>query len=74
MTHGLMERVAALELEIASMRGSDWHKDALRYRALREKLVYQKSGPNYGWTMDELLPGDDRDAAVDALVRQQWAE
>ena len=40
--------------------------DAARYRCLREKLVYQKSGPNYGWTLDELIPGDERDAAIDA--------
>jgi len=44
-------------------------KDAARYRWLREKLVYQKSGPHYGWTLDELIPGDERDAAIDAAMK-----
>ena len=54
-------RIAALEAERDGLA-----KDAARYRWLREKLVYQKSGPHYGWTLDELIPGDERDAAIDA--------
>ena len=54
-------RIAALEAERDALK-----QDALRYRWLREKLVYQKSGPHYGWTLDELIPGDERDAAIDA--------
>jgi hypothetical protein len=57
----LIERIAALEAERGELK-----QDALRYRWLREKLVYQKSGPHYGWTLDELIPGDERDAAIDA--------
>ena len=55
------QRIAALEAERDALK-----QDALRYRWLREKLVYQKSGPHYGWTLDELIPGDERDAAIDA--------
>ena len=54
-------RIVALEAERDALK-----QDAERYRWLREKLVYQKSGPHYGWTLDELIPGDERDAAIDA--------
>ena len=54
-------KCAALEAERDALK-----QDAARYRWLREKLVYQKSGPHYGWTLDELIPGDERDAAIDA--------
>ena len=60
-THELKARIAALEAERDALK-----QDAERYRWLREKLVYQKSGPHYGWTLDELIPGDERDAAIDA--------
>ena len=62
-THELKTRIAELERERDALA-----KDAERYRWLREKLVYQKSGPNYGWTLDELIPGDERDAAINAAI------
>jgi hypothetical protein len=59
-----MSRAERAEAERDALR-----QDAERYRWLREKLLYQKSGPHYGWTLDELIPGDERDAAIDAAIR-----
>ncbi len=50
-----------------SARGAD----ASRGRFLLAKMQHQQCGPNEGWTLDELFPGDDPAAAVDAAMAKE---
>ena len=50
----LTTRVAELEM------------DAARWRKVEAMMVHQRCGPNFGWTIDTLLPGDSPTDAVDA--------
>lgn len=45
-------------------------RDADRWHAVGRAMVYGHSGPHYGWTLDEFLPGDDPDDAADRLIRE----
>ena len=42
--------------------------DANRYRWLLNQLSHQQCGPNVGWTLDRLLPGDDPESAIAAAM------
>jgi hypothetical protein len=61
-------RRGAAEIERLQAERDALLKDAERYRWLRERLSHQRCGPNVGWGTDELLPGDDPDAAIDAAL------
>lgn len=45
--------------------------DAARWRKIREIMIHSSCGPNFGWTLDILIPGNDPDSAVDTLIRGQ---
>jgi hypothetical protein len=45
--------------------------DARRGRFLLAKMRHQQCGPNEGWTLDELYPGDDPAAAVYAAMNKE---
>jgi hypothetical protein len=45
--------------------------DARRGRFLLDKMRHQQCGPNEGWTLDELFPGDDPASAVDAAMAKE---
>ena len=45
--------------------------DARRGRFLLAKMHYRLRGPNEGWTLDELYPGDDPASAVDAAIAKE---
>ena len=59
---------------VANDRAESWQdelaaaqKDAERYRWLRDKKFLHVWHPNgFGWTITEVIPGDDLDAAIDA--------
>lgn len=55
------ERAEKAEVERDALRA-----DAERYRWLRERLTHQHRGLHFGWTLDDLLSGDDPDEAIDA--------
>lgn len=39
--------------------------DQERWRKVRDLMTHEHSGPNIGWTLGVLMPGDDPDAAID---------
>lgn len=43
-------------------------RDSMRYCWLLSQMSYQQCGPNVGWTLDRLMPGDDPEAAIDAAM------
>ena len=45
--------------------------DARRGRFLLARMQHQQCGPNEGWTLDELYPGDDPASAVDAAMAKE---
>lgn len=62
----------------AETRAKEWKAiaatqfyDARRGRWLLDKMQHQQCGPNEGWTLDELYPGDDAAAAIDAAMDQE---
>lgn len=57
----LHEAADALEAALA---------DADRWREVERRMVHQRSGPNVGWTLDVLLPGDSPADAIDAARGQ----
>lgn len=57
----LQGRAESAEAERDALRA-----DAERYRWLRERLTHQHRGLHFGWTLDDLLSGDDPDEAIDA--------
>ena len=44
---------------------------ARRGRYLLAKMQHQQCGPNEGWTLGDLYPGDDAAAAVDAAMNKE---
>ena len=62
----IVAAVNALPALIARLRAAE--ADAERYRWLRGKMTHESCGPNVGWTISELIPGDDPDAAIDAAL------
>lgn len=59
--------------QAVSESNANTDKDALRYRWLRDQMTHERSGPNYGWTIGFVLPGDDPDAAIDAAMNKAAA-
>lgn len=55
----------------AMARTSRAEADARRGRFLLDKMRHQQCGPNEGWTLDELYPGDDPESAVDAAMAKE---
>ncbi len=53
---------------VAIEREGELALDARRGRFLLDKMQHQQCGPNEGWTLDELYPGDDPASAVDAAM------
>ena len=56
--------IERLERELAEAR-----RDAERYKWLRDRMTHEQSGPHFGWTFNELCPGDDPDTAIDAGMK-----
>jgi hypothetical protein len=48
---------------------TETEKDAARWRYISTRMTYENCGPNYGWTLSELLEGPD--SAVDAAMRKE---
>lgn len=49
----------------------EMERDAARWRFIFARMVHQRCGPNDGWTLDTLLPGDDPVSAVDAARERE---
>jgi hypothetical protein len=45
--------------------------DARRGRWLLDKMRHQNYGPNSGWTLTDIYPGDDAAAAIDAAMAKE---
>jgi hypothetical protein len=45
--------------------------DARRGRWLLDKMRHQNYGPNSGWTLTDIYPGDDAAAAIDAAMEKE---
>jgi hypothetical protein len=45
--------------------------DARRGRWLLDKMRHQNYGPNSGWTLTDIYPGDDAAAAIDAAMDKE---
>jgi hypothetical protein len=45
--------------------------DARRGRWLLDKMRHQNYGPNSGWTLTDIYPGDDAAAAIDAAIDEE---
>jgi len=67
-TRTLAERdgYQAIEVEIRPAAGKEAEDE--RYRWLIDHMVHQQFGPNTGWTLDVLLPGDNPESAIDAAM------
>ena len=48
-------------------------QNSRRYQWLLDKMSHQQCGPNVGWTLDTLLPGDDPDQAIAAAMTAEQA-
>ena len=65
-----LKQIAAHIRALKATAGSDGlRKDAARWRKISGMMVHQHSGPNDGWTLDVLLPGDDPDKAIDVWLK-----
>ena len=42
--------------------------DQERWVKVRNLMTHERSGPNYGWTLGIVIPGDDQDTAIDEFV------
>jgi hypothetical protein len=45
--------------------------DARRGRWLLDQMRHQNYGPNSGWTLTDIYPGDDAAAAIDAAMEKE---
>jgi hypothetical protein len=45
--------------------------DARRGRWLLDKMRHQNYGPNSGWALTDIYPGDDAAAAIDAAMEKE---
>lgn len=50
-------------------RCRDLEVDARRYRFLSDRMTHERAGNNFGYTLSEVLPGDDPDTAVDVAMK-----
>ena len=44
--------------------------DQERWVKVRKLMTHERSGPNYGWTLGIVIPGDDQDTAIDNFFSQ----
>lgn len=42
--------------------------DQERWIKVRYMMTHERSGPNVGWTLGVLIPGDDQDTAIDEFT------
>jgi len=61
----------AHEWQVIAIRASVNGRDARRGRWLLDKMRHQNYGPNSGWTLTDIYPGDDAAAAVDAAMDEE---
>jgi hypothetical protein len=61
MVYDILAEFESLAAENAALRA-----DAERWRHVRSLMTHKHAGPNIGWTLSMLLPGDDPDSAIDA--------
>lgn len=59
----LIARAERAEAEAAGLRA-----DAERWRAVSAMMTHEHRADAVGWTLGALLPGDDPDAAADAVI------
>ena len=45
--------------------------DQERWVKVRNLMTHERSGPNYGWTLGIVIPGDDQDTAIDEFVSEK---
>lgn len=42
--------------------------DQERWEKVRNLMTHEHNGPNVGWTLSVLIPGDDPDEAIDEFI------
>lgn len=47
--------------------------DQERWNKVRDLMTHERCGPNVGWTLSVLIPGDFPDAAIDEFVTSEAA-
>jgi len=57
--------------DAAIKRASANGPDARRGRWLLDQMRHQNYGPNSGWTLTDIYPGDDAAAAIDAAMEKE---
>jgi len=45
--------------------------DAKRWRAISVRMTHERAGSHYGWCISQVMPGDDPEAAIDAVIANQ---
>jgi hypothetical protein len=60
------DTIEQLERDLAAAR-----EDAERWRYITKRMTHEHCGPNVGWTLGTLLPGDSPEAAIDAARKER---
>lgn len=67
------DEIVAQRIKRFCVEAAQGIRDAERWRYIEKMMVYERCGPNYGWTIGDLtLDGDDGPAeAVDAAIARK---
>jgi len=55
------------------VEAGDAFNDRDRWAKVRKLMTHERSGPNHGWTLSMVLPGDDPDQAIDNVLNKEEA-